>query len=111
MHIEVPRILDRSPRDRGVLRLYFLRKLSDQFPDLDDAHTAGVLKEKIRLKSIKAVLISVQVIRDTITLADDLFKEDWKDEGIAQGVDRHCLASERTRMLILYHILDYFATV
>ena len=76
MNVEVSGIFDRPPRYGGILILDSLGELPYQFTDLDDAHAAGILQQCIAFKGFVTVLIPSEVLRYTITVHDDLAKQD-----------------------------------
>ena len=76
MNIEVSGVFDRPPRYGGILILDFLGELPRQFADLDDAHAAGILQQRIAFKGFVTVLIPSEVLRYAITVHDDLAKQD-----------------------------------
>lgn len=49
-------------------------KLIYQFPDLNDAHAAGVLKKRVLFKRLKASVKSQKVIVNSVTVFNDFFK-------------------------------------
>ena len=57
--IEVPGVLNDTPWNYFVLCLSFVRKLRNQLADLNNAHTAGVLKEIVLLKSGKVMMVAL----------------------------------------------------
>ena len=74
--IEISGVLYDTPRNGRVLPLDLIGELGNQFPDLNNAHTAGILKEIIALKSCKIMVIPLQIIRDTLSVHNDFLKDD-----------------------------------
>ena len=62
VNIEIPSIFDNSPRYSRIFLLCLIRKLGNQFTDLDDTHAACVLEEVVVFKCGKIVVISLQII-------------------------------------------------
>ncbi len=48
--IKVPSIFDNSPRHGGIFLLDIIRELGNQFTNLNNAHTAGILKKVVIFK-------------------------------------------------------------
>ena len=57
--IEIPGVLNDTPRNCFVLCLSFVGKLRYQFANLDNAHTTSVLKEIVLLKSRKVMMAAL----------------------------------------------------
>ena len=74
MDIKVPRVFDDPPRDSPVLSLNVIRKLCCQFSDLHNAHTTGILKHIVGFKSSKIVLVSRQIIGNSLAVGINLLK-------------------------------------
>lgn len=72
MNIEIPRVLNDTPRDRSVPLLHLIGKLRNQFADLNHTHTAGILKKMIAFKGGKIVVVSGQIVRNTLAVKNDL---------------------------------------
>lgn len=74
--IEIPGVLDDTPRCCGILPLDLIGELGNQRPNLNNAHTAGVLKEIVTLKSCEIMVLPLQIVRDPLTVHDDFLKDD-----------------------------------
>ena len=59
MNVEVASILDDSPGNHGVLLFNFLGKLGNQFANLENTHTAGILKEIVAFESIEVMVVAI----------------------------------------------------
>ena len=57
--IEVPGVLNDTPWNCLIPRLDIVRKLRNQLADLNNAHTAGILKEIVLLKSGKVMMVAL----------------------------------------------------
>lgn len=69
-------VFDGAPGYSRMQSFHFIGKLPDQLADLNNTHTAGVLKQKIHLKRLIAVLISRKIVRNAITIHDNLSEQD-----------------------------------
>ena len=74
--IEIPGVLYDTPRNGGVLPLDLIGELRNQFSDLNNAHTAGILKEIVALKSCEIMVIPLQIVRNTLAVHNDFLKDD-----------------------------------
>ena len=74
--IEIPGVLDYTPRNGGILPLDLIGELDNQLPDLNNAHTAGVLKEIVALKSREIMVIPLQIVRDTLAVRNNFLEND-----------------------------------
>ena len=72
MNIEISCILDDAPGNGSISPLNFLRQLTYQFTNLNYTHTTGVLKHVISFERWETVIVSVQIVRDTVAICDDL---------------------------------------
>ena len=57
--IEVPGVLNDTPWNCLIPHLDIVRKLRNQLADLNNAHTAGILKEIVLLKSGKVMMVAL----------------------------------------------------
>lgn len=62
--IKVPSIFDNSPRHGRIFLLDIIRELGNQFTNLNNAHTAGVLEKVVIFKRGKVMMIPLQIIRN-----------------------------------------------
>lgn len=74
--IEISGVLDDAPWNRGVLLLDILGELGNQFSDLDNTHTTGILKEIIIFKCRKIVVIALQIVRDPLAVFYDFLEDE-----------------------------------
>ena len=74
--IEIPGVLYDTPRNGGVFPLDFIGELGNQLPDLNNAHTAGVLKEIVALKRCEIMVIPLQIVRNTLAVHNDFLEND-----------------------------------
>ena len=75
MNIEISCILDDAPGNGSISPLNFLRQLTYQFTNLNYTHTTGVLKHVISFERWETVIVSVQIVRDTVAICDDLAED------------------------------------
>ena len=76
MDIKIPGVFARGPGHSRIPTFHIIGELPDELTDLNNAHAAGILKQQIRLKGRIAVLVSHQIIRNAITIHDNLSKQD-----------------------------------
>ncbi len=74
--IEIPGVLYDTPRNGGILLLDLIGELGNQLPNLNNAHTAGVLKKIVALKSCEITVIPLQIVRDPLAVHSDFLKDD-----------------------------------
>lgn len=74
--IKISGALDYTPRNGGVLPLDLIGELGNQLPNLNNAHTAGVLKKIVALKSCEIMVIPLQIVRDPLAVHNDFLKDD-----------------------------------
>lgn len=74
--IEISGVLYDTPRNGGVLPLDLIGELRNQFPDLNNAHTAGVLKEIVALKRCEIMVIPLQIVGNPLAVHDDFLEDD-----------------------------------
>lgn len=74
MNVKIPSIFDNSPRHSGILPFGLIQKLGNQFAYLNDAHTADILKEMVVFKCGKVVLVTLQMIRNSLAVHDNFLK-------------------------------------
>ena len=72
--IEVPGVLNDTPWNCLIPRLDIVRKLRNQLADLNNAHTAGILKEIVLLKSGKVMVVALQIVSDTLAIENDFLQ-------------------------------------
>lgn len=76
MDIEIPGVFYDTPRNGGILPLDLIGELGNQLPDLNNAHTAGVLKEIVALKSREIMVIPLQIVHDTLAVQNNFLEND-----------------------------------
>ena len=74
--IKISGVLYDTPRNGGILPLDLIGELGNQLPDLNNAHTAGILKEIVALKRCEIMVIPLQIVRDSLAVHDDFLKDD-----------------------------------
>ena len=72
VNIKVSGVFNNAPWNGCVLLLHFIRKLRNQFTDLDNAHAASIQKHVVLFKGGVFVMIAFQMVFDTLAIADDL---------------------------------------
>ena len=69
--IKVPSIFDNSPRHGRFFLLDIIRELGNQFTNLNNAHTAGILEKVVIFKCGKVMMIPLQIIRNPPAVHND----------------------------------------
>ena len=75
MNIEISCILDDAPGNGSISPLDFLRQLTYQFTNLNYTHTTCVLEHVVSFERRETVIVSVQIVRDTVAICDDLAED------------------------------------
>ena len=75
MNVKIPRVLDYTPGNGGVLLLYCIGEQCDQLADLYHTHAAGILEKMVIFKGRKIVMKPVQIFRNTQTVHHYLLKD------------------------------------
>ena len=72
--IEIPGVLYDTPRNGGVFPLDLIGELGNQLPDLNNAHTAGVLKKIVALKSCEIMVIPLQIVGNPLAVRNNFLE-------------------------------------